>query len=99
MELEGIDKRWETSLARSATLGDKSWARLTTELTSWNLADSQLCLESKTELVWQKHQTTLGGEIHRTEKHIVGGGDTALTFFMGGTIGVGTPHNIEREHK
>ena len=60
MELEGTDKRWETSLARSATLGDKSWARLTTELTSWNLADSQLCLESKTELHW--------GWGHRTEK-------------------------------
>ena len=26
--------------------------------------------------------------------HILGGGDTALTLLMGGTIGVGTPHNI-----
>ena len=48
----------KTSSARSATLGDISWARLTTELTSWNLPDYQLCLKSKTE---QRHQTTLGG--------------------------------------
>ena len=73
MELEGIDKRWETSLARSATLGDKSWARLTTELTSWNLADSQLCLESKTELHWGV------GTPHR-KKRTLGGGDTIHTF-------------------
>ena len=39
----------ETSLARSATLGDTSWDRLTIELASWNLSDSQLCLESKTD--------------------------------------------------
>ena len=36
-----------TSLARSATLGDTSWARLAPELTSWNLPDSQPYLESK----------------------------------------------------
>ena len=38
--------RVETSLAGSATLRDTSWARLTIELTSWNLPDSQHCLES-----------------------------------------------------
>ena len=27
----------------------------------------------------------------------MGGGDTAHTLLMGGTIGVGTPHNIERK--
>ena len=31
-----------------------------------------------------------------TELH--GGGDTAHTFLMSGTNGVGTPHNIERKH-
>ena len=31
------------------------------------------------------------------KKHILGeGGDTAHTLLMGGTIEVGTPHNIER---
>ena len=43
------NKQTTTSLARSTTLEDTSWARLTIELTSWNLPDSQLCLESKTE--------------------------------------------------
>ena len=29
-----------TSLARNATLKDTSWAKMTTELTSWNVPDS-----------------------------------------------------------
>ena len=34
-----------------------------------------------------------------TELHVLeGGGDTAHTFLMSGTNGVGTPHNIERKH-
>ena len=33
-----------------------------------------------------------------TELHILEGGDTAHTFLMSGTNGVGTPHNIERKH-
>ena len=41
---------------------------------------------------------TLGGGVHRTEKFVVEGGDTAPTFLMSGTNGVGTPHNIERKH-
>ena len=56
-------KYWQTSLARSAKLGDTSWARLTTELTSWNFPDSQLCLESKTE-----------PSVVRAPNYIVGGG-------------------------
>ena len=35
---------------------------------------------------------------HRTEKFVLEGGDTAHTFLMSGTNGVGTPHNIERKH-
>ena len=31
------------------------------------------------------------------KKCILGGGDTAHTLLMGGTIGVGIPHNIERK--
>ena len=39
----------------------------------------------------------MGETIGVGKKHILGcGGDTAHTFLMGGTIGVGTPHNIER---
>ena len=30
------------------------------------------------------------------QTYILGGGDTALTLLMGATIGVGTPHNIEK---
>ena len=39
-------------------------------------------------------RTTLGGYL--TDKCILRGGDTAHNLLMGGTIGVGTPHNIER---
>ena len=34
---------------------------------------------------------------HRTEITNKGRGDTAHTLLMGGTIGVGTPHNMERK--
>ena len=34
----------------SATLGDTSWVRLKTEVTSRLMPDSKLCLEFKTEL-------------------------------------------------
>ena len=88
----------ETSFARSATLEDTSWARLTTELTRWNLPDSQLCLKSKTEQSVAKAQNYIGGRGHCTyifgeqlsgKKHILGGGDTVHTFLMGRTIGGG----------
>ena len=38
----------EISSAGSATLGDASLPKLTTELTRWNLPDFQLRLDSKT---------------------------------------------------
>ena len=37
-----------------------------------------------------------GDTIGVEEKYMLGGGDTAHKLLMGGTIGVGTPHNIER---
>ena len=43
-----------------------------------------------------KEQNYMGGG-HRTEKFVLEGGDTAHTFLMSGTKGVGTPHNIERK--
>ena len=39
-----------------------------------------------------------GGGGHHTEKFVLEWGDTAHTFLMSGTNGVGTPHNIERKH-
>ena len=39
----------------------------------------------------------LHGGGHHTEKPMLGGRDTAHTLLMGGTIGVGTPHNIEKK--
>ena len=53
---------FKTSSAGSATLEDKSCARL--YLASLNLPDSQFCLEFKTEPEWKN--TTLGGTPHRT---------------------------------
>ena len=64
----------KTSFARSATLEDTSWDRLTTELTSWNLPDSHLHLNSKTEPSVTKHQTTLGRGGITKKKRILGGG-------------------------
>ena len=52
-----------TSLAKSATLRDTSFARLTIELTSRNLPDSKLCLESKTESSVAKEPNFIGGDI------------------------------------
>ena len=102
-----------TSSARIATLRDTSWDRLIIHLgyhikknnlwlhlTSWNLPDSQLCLESKTEPSVAKG----GGTPHRKQIYWKGGtphipywgGDTAHTLFGWGhrtcLIGVGTPH-------
>ena len=72
-------------------------ANLWLHLASWNLPDFLLCLESKTEPSVAKEQNYMGGG-HRTEKFVLEGGDTAHTFLMSGTNGVGTPHNIERKH-
>ena len=83
----------KTSFAWIATLGDSSWARLTIGLTSWNLPNSQLCLESKTE----PSVANWGG--HRTKKHKLRGGDTAHTFLIGGTIGVGKTYTYTRRGK
>ena len=44
-----------------------------------------------------ENDTELHGGGHRTEKMYTGRGDTAHTLLMCGIIGVGTPHNIERE--
>ena len=82
-------KYWQTSLARSAKLGDTSWARLTTEQTSWNLPDSQLRLKSKTEpsvtkllnYIWGGHRTTL----KETEQSFTGRGGHR-TYFVAGDI-------------
>ena len=55
--------------------------------TSWNLPDSQLCLESKTEPSVAKALNYIkGGGGHRTEKTYSGRGrgDTAHTLLMGG---------------
>ena len=41
----------------------------------------------------------LHGGGHRTEKPYTGRGGTAHTLLKRGTIGVGTPHNIERKSK
>ena len=64
--------RSRTNLARSVTLVDTSWSRLTNELTSWNLPDSQLHIESKTE-----------PSVAKAPNYIGRGGDSAHTFLMG----------------
>ena len=65
----------ETSFARSATLEDTSWARLPTELTRWNLPDSQLCLKSKTEPCVANAPNYIGGGTpHRKNVYWDGGG-------------------------
>ena len=46
--------------------------------------------QKKHILSWWRDTIGVGG------KHMLGGGDTAHKLLMGGTIGVGTPHNIER---
>ena len=63
----------QTSSARRATLRDTSWARLTTEQTSWNFMESQLDLESKTEPSLGRHQTTWGGVPHIKHMYWEGG--------------------------
>ena len=60
-------------------------ANLWLHLASWNFPNFLLCLESKTEPSVAKAQNYRGG-------------DTAHTFLMSGTNGVGTPHNFERKH-
>ena len=55
-------------------------------------------LESKTERSVSKAQDYMWGDTAKN-KHILGGGDTAHTLLMRGTIGVGTPHKIERKSK
>ena len=47
--------------------------------------------------MWQRHRITWKGGYH-TEKFVLEGGDTAHTFLMSGTNGMGTPQNIERKH-
>ena len=91
-----------TNSAGSAKLEDTSLGKLTTELISWNLPDSQLHLESKRELSVAKHRTTWGDTTQI--KHKLGGGDTTHTFFIGETMGWGkkyccrggrgTPHSL-----
>ena len=44
----------------------------------------------------QRHRTTWGGDTAQ-KNPILGGGDTAHTLIKRRTIGVGTPHNIERK--
>ena len=57
-------------------------------------------LESKTEPSVAKAQDYMGGTPHRKNLYWEwGGGDTAHTLLKRGTIGVGTPHNIERKSK
>ena len=67
----------------------------------------QFSLTSKAEQSMAKAQHYIGrggtphilskwGNNWGGKKHILGRGDTAHTLLMGGTIGVGTPHNIER---
>ena len=56
-------------------------------------------LESKTEMILAKAQGYIEGGDTAQKKSILGGGDTAHTLLMRGTIGVGTWHNIERKSK
>ena len=60
-------------------------------LASWNLPDSELCLESKTEPSVAKE-----GGGHRTEKTYTGRGGHRTSLIDEGNK-VGTPHNIERK--
>ena len=61
-------------------------------LASWNLPNSQLCIESKTEPSVAKENYIW---VDTTQKKgILEGGHRTLTL-MRGTIGVGTQHNIE----
>ena len=55
--------------------------------------DTFSALLSKTEPEW--HRTTFWGE-DTAQKESILGGDTTHTLLMGGIIGVGTLHNIER---
>ena len=70
-------------------------ANLCLHLTSWNLPDSQLCLKSKREPSVAKAQNYIwgwGGILHR--KTSTGRGETAHTFLMEATIGVGRKHKL-----
>ena len=70
-------------------------ANLWLHIASWNLTDFLVYLESKTEPSAAKAQNYMGG--YHTEKFVLERGDTAHTFLMSGTNGVGTPHNIYRK--
>ena len=67
------------------------------DLASWNLPNFFLLrIDDRAKCdEWGGHRTEnmyFGRGGHRTEKSILEGGDTAHTFLMRGTIGVGTPH-------
>ena len=103
-----------TSSARSATLGDTSWARFIFQLRTCISVDRQRHITTwGGHLTWKYVQMFIlrikdraecvkgtglhGGRDTAQNKHILGGGDTAHILLMRRTIGVGTPHNIERK--
>ena len=63
-----------------------------TRLTSQNQTSTLLRIQDRAKC-------GKGTELHGGEptKNCTGRGDTAYTFLMSGTNGVGTPHNIERK--
>ena len=89
----------ETSLARSATLGDTSWDRLTIELASWNLSDSQLCLESKTDPSVAKAQKKFIWAGHRTKKDKMRGGTPYILSCLGEQLGWGKTYTGRGGHR
>ena len=71
-------------------------ANLWLHLPSWNLQDSQLCLESKTEPSVTKAQNYMagGGDIAQ-KKRTLGGRDIAHTLLMGKQLGWGHRTTLE----
>ena len=58
------------------------------ELTNWNLPDSQLCLEAKTELIVAKSTKAYGGGTAQ-KKLILGGGTLHIVCLWGKQFGWG----------
>ena len=72
------------------------WGPSNRHLASWNLPDSQFCLEFKIEPCVTKAQNYIGwGNPHRKIVYLMGG--HRIYLFDESTIGVGALHNIERK--
>ena len=76
-----------STVAKEHTETDNLWLHLA----SWNLSDSQLRSESKTELSVAQPQSYFGGG-HRTEKLYIGRGEIRIYLFNEGNNWGGYTH-------